>query len=752
MRLLLLFKKKIINLINYKLCEFTDWTKSFNIFIMKKITGVVLSVLLSVSFLVRADEGMWLPILINNNMATMTSMGIELTADDIFSINNTSIKDAIIALDHGSCTGEVISAEGLVLTNHHCGYGEIQEHSCVEHDYLTEGFWAMSKDEELANPGKTVSFLKRTEDVSDRILSELPNGISQEERKTIVDSIISVIIDEVTEDTDLDADVESMFKGNSYYLFVYQTFKDIRLVGAPPEAIGKFGSDTDNWMWPRHTGDFSIFRIYTDSLGNPAEYSENNIPYKSKYFLPISVDGYKKGDFTFIMGYPGSTTRYLTSFGLRYVMDYENPNRVKIRGVKQNIWKKYMDKDDQIRIQYSAKYARSSNYWKYSLEQNKALKKLGVYEQKVRLEEDFTSWVNADDNREVMYGKALSLIKESTESTNELRSAKQYLVETQIYGSEVFLFAYWAEDLFDALEKDSVDLINERVFEYEKPTNDFFKNYNIDVDKESTIALIELFVNDVDEKYYPDYIDKILKKKYKGNVEKFVNDIYAKSIFTDKDRMEKFLSEPKAKVLSKDMVFIVAKSIINKYQDLKNKVEDKRDGEKEGMRLFVAGLMEKDKGKMFYPDANSTMRLTYGTVGDYSPGDAVQYSYYTTLKGVMEKEDADNPEFNVPAKLKDIYLDKDYGIYGNSDGTMNVCFTTNNDITGGNSGSPVINAKGQLIGVAFDGNSESMSGDITFENTMQKCINVDIRYILLIIDKYAGATNLIEEMNIVKTQ
>ena len=720
---------------------------------MKKLTSIILGVFLLESFFVKADEGMWLPILINQNMATMTEMGIQLSAEDIYSVNHTSVKDAIITLDHGSCTGELISAEGLILTNHHCGYGEIQEHSTVEHDYLTNGFWAMSKEEELANPGKTVSFLKRVEDISERIQKEVPSDITQEERKIILDSLINVIIEEAeNKDTLYEANVESMFKGNFYYLFVYETFKDIRLVGAPPESIGKFGSDTDNWMWPRHTGDFSMFRIYTDSLGNPADYSDDNIPYKSKYFLPISIDGYKKGDFAFIMGYPGTTTRYLTSFGLEYVMAYENPNRVKIRGLKQGVWKKYMENDDEIRIQYSEKYARSSNYWKYSLVQNKALKKLKVYDRKVEIEKDFTSWVEADEDRVKKYGKALSLIKESVEATNELRSSKQYLVETQIRGAELFRFAYWANGLFSALRKDSVELIDKEVKDYKKEVVKFFKNYNINVDKETTVALIKMYVKDVNNIFYPDYIENILNKKYKGDVDKFVNDIYKKSIFSSETRLNKFLSEPKSKTLSKDIVFIIANSIVDKYYILGDEIEEISIGGQEGMRLFVAGLLEKNKGKMYYPDANSTMRLTYGTVGDYSPGDAVQYSYFTTLKGVMEKEDPDNREFMVPAKLKDIYIEKDYGQYANADGTMSVCFTTNNDITGGNSGSPVMNNKGQLIGVAFDGNSESMSGDIIFENSMQKCINVDIRYILLIIDKYAGATNLIEEMNIVKSE
>ena len=719
---------------------------------MKKITTFLLGLLMSVAFLAKADEGMWLPILINQNMATMTEMGIKLTADDLFNINQSSVKDAIIALDHGSCTGELISGEGLVLTNHHCGYGEIQSHSTVEHDYLTDGFWAMSKDQELSNPGKTASFLINVEDVTDRVLAVVPEGSDQATRNHLIDSIATVIADESTKDNGYDANVESMFKGNYYYLFVYETFLDIRLVGAPPESIGKYGSDTDNWMWPRHTGDFSMFRIYADAEGKPAKYSEDNVPYKPKHFLPISIDGYKKDDFAFIMGYPGRTQRYLTSFGLKYVMDFENPNRVKIRGVKQGIWKKDMDKDTKVRIQYASKHARSANYWKYSLEQNKALKKLDVYGQKVELEKEFTDWVNEDDARKEKYGNALELIKIAVVETNEQNSARQYLLETQLYGAESFMFAYRASSLMAALATpDSTVLIKKQTERFKGAAEDFFKDYNAPTDKKTTATLIKLFMEDVDPKYYPDYINKLVIKKYKGNVDKFVNDLFKKSIFTDRTRLDAFLEKPSSKVLGKDLAFMASTSVIMQLRAFYGLEQQASLDKQEGMRLFVAGLLEMNPNKAYSPDANSTMRLTYGSVGDYSPGDAIQYSYVTTLKGVMEKEDPNVREFNVPAKLKEIYKNKDYGRYGNEDGTMTVCFTTNNDITGGNSGSPVINAKGQLIGAAFDGNSESMSGDIAFEKSMQKCINVDIRYVLLIIDKYAGAQNLIDEMNIVKT-
>ncbi len=718
---------------------------------MNKIKILLAGILLSVSVITKADEGMWLPILIKQNMATMTKMGLKLSAQDIYNINTSSVKDAIVALDHGNCTGELISSQGLILTNHHCGYGEIQAHSSPEHDYLTDGFWAMSKKEELPNPGKTVSFLIRVEDVTKDILSQIPEGTDQVTRNKIVDSVAHVLSEKATKGTHYDANVESMFKGNFYYLFVYETFKDIRLVGAPPESIGKFGSDTDNWMWPRHTGDFSMFRVYCGKDGKPAEYSEDNVPLKPKHFLPISLNGVKKDDFAFIMGYPGHTSRYMTSYELKYVMDFENANRVKIRGLKQDIWKKDMDKDTKVRIQYASKHARSANYWKYSLVQNKALKRLKVYDQKVQLEKDFMNWVNKDDKRKAKYGNALNLIKQAYEANTKIKEAQQYLMETQLRGAESFIFAYRLSRLEKALDKktkkaDRKDIIASS----RKKAKAFFKDYNAPTDEKATKALLKMYIANVDAKYQPDYIANILNKEYNGDVDKYVDYLFDNSMFVNEDKLNKFLDKPNKKQLEADPIMIASKSILSKYRGLFSATYEGDLKEQEGMRLFVGGLLKMNPKKLYAPDANSTMRLTYGSVGDYKPADGVHYSHFTTMKGIMEKEDPDVREFNVPAKLKELYKNKDFGQYANADGTMPVCFTTNNDITGGNSGSPVINGKGQLIGTAFDGNSEAMSGDIAFEHQMQKCINVDIRYVLFVIDKYAGAKNLIEEMKIIK--
>jgi hypothetical protein len=720
---------------------------------MKKLSSALLGLLLSMSVYVKADEGMWLPILIEKNMATMTEMGLKLTAEDIYSINQASIKDAIVALDYGSCTAELISGEGLLLTNHHCGYGEIQAHSSVEHDYLTDGFWAMSKKDELVNPNKRASFLVRVEDITSRVLSAIPANADETLRNHLVDSVSTVVSNEATKDSHFEAEIAGMFFGNYYYLFVYEVFMDIRLVGAPPESIGKYGADTDNWMWPRHTADFSLFRIYSGPDGKPAKYSEENIPYKSKHFLPISLDGVKKDDFAFIMGYPGSTTHYMTSWEVKNEMEVSNANRIKIRGVKQDIWKEFMDNSDAVRIKYSSKFARSSNYWKYSIGQNKGLQRLNVIGKKQQQEAEFTQWINSSETLKAKYEKALPQIEKAIMERRDYEYALQYLVETQWGGAEIFRFAFGASALQAALgTPDSTQLITEAVEKFKKNALRFYKDYDAATDKKATSALIKLYLNDVKPEFYPEYINTVLVKKYKNNVDKFVDDLFQKSIFTDSSRLYAFLAKPNAKIMGKDLAFISGVSIRGQLVSLSANAEPQYLKVEEGMRLFVAGLIEMKPEKAFAPDANSTMRLTYGTVGDYSPADAVQYSYFTTLDGVMEKEDSTVREFNIPAKLKDIYKRKDYGPYGNADGTMSVCFTTNNDITGGNSGSPVMNAKGQLIGAAFDGNWEAMSGDIAFEPKLQKTIVVDIRYVMLIIDKFAGAQNLIDEMNLVKTQ
>jgi hypothetical protein len=713
---------------------------------MRKLSFLLISALMASPLLSRADEGMWLPVLLEKNMATMTDLGFKLTADDIYSINHACVKDAIIALDGGSCTASFVSADGLIMTNHHCGYDEIQSHSTVENDLLTNGFVARTKAEELPNPGKSAWLLVRVEDVTEKILSQIPDGTNEETRDSIVDVMCDSIITLATDSTLFSAEVEGMLHGNYYYLFVYEIYNDVRLVAAPPESVGKYGADTDNWMWPRHTGDFSMFRVYCAPDSTPADYSEENIPYHPKHFLPISLGGYKENDFAFVMGYPGSTDRYFSSWETESEMTAVNDARATVRGVKQDSWAKFMDNDEKIRIQYASKYARSSNYWKYSIGQNRSLKRLHVVDKKREQEAEFTKWVNADAARKAKYGRALDLIEDGVMQNRAYNEAITYLVESQLYGFES---AYFAVRLASGLKKlsnpktENAAEIREMVVER---ANDFFKDYNREVDRQTTKEMIRLFIKKVQPEFYPEYITKTVLGKYKGNIDKFVDDAFAKSVFCDKAKFDAFMNKPNESAMKNDPILQAGNDIYEKYGFISGLCYNGEDKLSEGMRLFVAGLMEMQPDKLFSPDANSTMRLTYGTIGGYHPADAVTYDYKTTLDGVMEKEDPTVREFNVPAKLKEIWQKKDYGRYANPDGTLNVCFTTNNDITGGNSGSPVMNARGELIGLAFDGNWESMSGDIIFEPELQKCIVVDIRYVLLILDKYFNAQNLIGEM------
>ncbi len=715
---------------------------------MKKVFVIICTLTIIMS--AKADEGMWLPSLVHKlNISEMQQMGCELSADDIYDINNSSLKDAVVALDRGSCTGELISAKGLMLTNHHCGFGEIQEHSSVEHDYLKDGFWAKSLKEELSNPGKTVSFLVRVEDVTEKILGDLEDGLSYDERKTKIQKKSFEVQKDAIEESHYDAKVQSLFKGNRYYLFVYETFRDVRLVGAPPASIGKFGGDTDNWMWPRHTGDFSLFRIYCGADGKPADYSEENIPYEPKHHLPISLKGYKEGDFSMVMGYPGSTNRYKSSIGINYTMTVTNPVRVDVRSKKLEILKKYMGSSQKARIQYASKYARSSNYYKYSIGQNKGLKALNVIEKKKEIENDFTEWVNKSDERKEKYGKALEFIHYAYENTED-EKAYEYLIESMMRGPEIFYHAYGAKSLLSALESgDNEDRVKSNVEHMTEELDDFFKDYDASTDQKITAALLKLYSKNVAPTYHPQFFKEV-NSKYKGDFDAFVADMFKKTIFASKQKTKEFLANPKIKTLKKDPAFKTATSVFKAMDIVGSAMKETTDELLTGRRLFVAGLMEMYEGKSLYPDANSTMRLTYGKVGDYIPRDAVHYNYFTTLKGYLEKEIPGDPEFDVPSKLKELHLAKDYGQYADKDGTLHTCFISNNDITGGNSGSPVINGNGELIGCAFDGNWEAMSGDLAFETELQKCINVDIRFVLWTIDKFAGATHLIDEMTIVK--
>ncbi|MDR1668127.1 MAG: S46 family peptidase [Bacteroidales bacterium] len=698
----------------------------------------------------KADEGMWLlPLLEKLNIGEMQKMGCELTADQIYSINHSSLKDAVAML--GSfCTCEMISAEGLILTNHHCGYGSIQEHSSPEHDYLKDGFWAKTREEEIPISGLTVTFLIRIEDVTARIDSVCLPEMTDALRTVAIKQKIGDIKKEVTQDNQYEASVESFFGGNRYYLLVYEEFPDVRMVGAPPSSIGKFGADTDNWMWPRHTGDFSLFRVYADSTGKPAACAPGNIPLKPRHHLPISLKGVEKNDFTMILGYPGNTERYATSYEVTDLLKNELPNRVKIRGKRQEIMMKHMSANDAVRIKYAAKYSQSTNYWKNAIGMMQGIRRLKVYERKAEQEQHFIQWLENHPEWKTTCGEALSMIKTGIEQAGELETAMQYVSECFFQGAELMMFSLQFNSLLTELKKkkpDDVRLL--LITEYlRQQTDDFYKDYNAALDRDVTAAMFQLYRDDIAPAYHPAFYQTV-EKKYGGDIHRYMQ-VYFKSFFTDAEKVKAFLQKPSAKMLEKDPVLQAGKALRETCLPWMDAITEAENAKSKGHRLYIAGLQAMEPEKKWYPDANFTMRLSYGSIQDYFPRDAVYYNYYTTLQGVMEKEDPNNWEFVVPDRLKELYALKDYGPYANRQGELPLCFISTNDITGGNSGSPVINGKGQLVGLAFDGNWEAMSGDIVFEPDLQRTISVDIRYVLFIIDKFAGAKHLIDEMTLVR--
>lgn len=697
----------------------------------------------------KADEGMWLlPLLEKLNYAEMKEMGLELTPEQIYSINNSSLKDAIVIFGRG-CTGEIISDQGLLLTNHHCGYGQIQSHTTLEHDVLGEGFWAKSFEDELPNPGLTATFLVSVDIVTDKVLEGVTDELSEEERAEQIKKNSNALEEAASEGNDYRVRVQSFFDDNQYLIFVYETYKDVRLVGTPPESIGKYGHDTDNWMWPRHTGDFSMFRVYSNPDGKPAEYAKENIPLKPKHHLPVSLRGVEKGDFAMILGYPGGTDRYISSWGVEELMDVEHPNRIRIRGDRQDVLTQDMQADKEIYNKYASKYARSSNYWKYSIGQSKGIARLKVIDRKKEEEAAFTKWVEADAERTARYGEVLGEIEAHYKNRKDAYSNLQILGEV-FRSTEAIWMARSVSKLEPLLLDDDAteEAIKEEAEKVSGRLEAFFKDYSRSTDIKVTKQMLKTYADMVPAAHRGDFYATI-ESKYKGNIDKYVDVLFEKSIFDEKATFEAFLAEPSAKVLAKDPVFAIFKSLRTKQGEFYAKYNEGADKFSKARRLYTEGMLKMNEDRRYYPDANFTMRLTYGTVGDYSPADAIHYKHYTTLKGVMEKEGPAKGEFEVPAKLKELYETKDYGPYAEED-YMPVCFTSNNDITGGNSGSPVINGRGELIGLAFDGNWEAMSGDIVFEDELQKTINVDIRYVLFIVDKYAGATHLVEEMTIVE--
>ncbi|MBF90891.1 MAG: serine protease [Flavobacteriales bacterium] len=712
----------------------------------KKFSAVALVIVLGF-FTAKADEGMWLPLLLSDNEAEMKELGLQLTAEDIYSINNSSLKDAVVSLG-GFCTAEIISDQGLVLTNHHCAFGQIQSHSTVTNDYLTDGFWAMDKSEELPNEGLSVSFLVRMEDMTTRINAALDTA-SEQERNGVIRKLSTEIVAEATADTHYNARLKSFFGGNDFYLMVYETFTDVRLVGAPPSSIGKYGGDTDNWMWPRHTGDFALLRVYTAPDGTPAEYSEENIPLKPKHHFPVSLDGVQEGDYAMIMGFPGSTDRYLTSYGIQEAIDQKNPTIVDIRDKKLSIMREHMDASDKVRIQYASKYASTANYWKYFIGQTKGLKRMKVYDKKKSVEDSFTNWVNEDEARVEKYGEALNLIADAYYDNHKYNVNRIFLNEAVFQGADVFYFTYQVQNAIKNLPED----VKERrlaINELKDLARSHFKDYNKDLDQDLFAGLLELYSNTVPKSQQSPGFEKVKTHWYtKGDWNKFAAYVYKTSPLVDRAKFFDFLENPTEEKLNKDYAVKMFNDIFEYYiQNISPKRSAIRADLAQGERLFSAGLREMMPNKKFYPNANSTMRLTYGTVEDYTPGDAMHYDYVTTIDGLMAKEDPADPEFIVPARLSELFEQRNFGRYADENGDLIINFISSNDITGGNSGSPVLNAYGDLIGTAFDGNWEAMSGDIAFENEVQRTISVDIRYTLFVIDKFAGARHLVDEMTI----
>ncbi|MGM0612433.1 MAG: S46 family peptidase [Bacteroidota bacterium] len=716
---------------------------------MKKLIIGIFALMLVFQPMLKADEGMWLPFLVERlNYEDMQKMGLELTPEEIYSVNNASLKDAIVQFGNG-CTGEIISEKGLILTNHHCGYGNIQAHSTTENDYLKDGFWARSLEEELPNEDFSVSFLIRVDDVTDQVLEDVNADMDEQERNKVIDEKIKKLKKEATKDNEYNAVLKSFFDGNAYYLFLMEEYPDVRLVGAPPSSIGNFGGDTDNWMWPRHTGDFSLFRVYTAPDGSPAEYSKDNVPMKPKHHLPISIDGVKPGDFSMIMGYPGGTDRYMTSFGIKQNLAKMYPTRIKIRRQKLDIMDKYMDNNSSVKIKYASKRARVSNYWKNFIGMSKALKDLKIPQEKEQLEERLTKWINESEERKEKYGNALSDIEEFYKASDDQITHRYYFIEAIYLGPEVIGLSRQFEPLAAALDADEKDdeKIEAMIAKIKSDIKKHFKDYYKPLDKDMMAVMFRMFSEEVPEDQQPELFKKMVKK-HDGNFEELAAKIYSKSMFDSKEEVMKWLDDPKLKTLKKDPVYKLKEAFFMNFNKMQAGLQEANLKKNKGRRLFMQALRKMDSDKTFYPDANFTMRLSYGEVDGYKPKDAVTYRHFTTLQGIMEKEDPDNKEFIVPEKLKELYKNKNYGPYGEGD-EMHVCFLTDHDITGGNSGSPVIDGKGNLIGLAFDGNWEAMSGDIAFEDELQRTINADIRYVLFVIDKFAGAQNIIDELDIV---
>jgi len=716
---------------------------------MKKSLVLLLALLVLAPFRAKADEGMWFLMFIGKNIKDMEKMGLRLTAEEIYSINNSSLKDAIVQFN-GGCTAEIISKDGLVLTNHHCGYDKIAELSTPENDYLTHGFWAKDKSEELAPKSISVRFFVRMDDVTKRILSLVNDSMTEREREQVINQEIAKIQHENDEDGKYTVSVRPFFQGNEYYYFVYQDFNDVRLVGTPPDMIGRFGGDTDNWEWPRHTGDFSLFRVYTDAEGNPSKYSEDNIPMKPKYHLPVSIAGVKEGDFAMILGYPGRTNRWMPSGGIEQNVKFAYPAWVEGSKVAMDAMKTHMDKNQKVRLDYASAYARIANYWKNRQGMIDALTLHKTAQTKALSEKEFERWANKKENKS-QYGKVIADINEYYAKTNENASHNNYLfsmLRSSSYASVPYRLGAQMLNYINANESKRRELQPA----LDGAITDLYTDLYQPLERDVLITQLNLYAKKGGKNIAP-YVAE-LAKKTGGDFTEYVNNTLENSIFASKESIVKFLENPNAELITNDELFKLSNDLMMRYRA---KTEDEMALDEKfakAFRLLVRGLRESGLNKIQYPDANSTLRLTYGSVVTLpehpTRKNDAKANYYTTLKGTIAKHNPNHDEFNNPEKLIELYNNNDYGRYANEHGELPVNFLTNNDITGGNSGSPVLNGKGELIGLAFDGNIEAMAGDVIFDHKLQRTINVDIRYVLFIIEKYAEAHHLIDEMTIVR--
>ena len=704
------------------------------------------------TFTAQADEGMWLLQLLKeqNSIDLMKKQGLKLEADDIYNPNGVSLKDAV-GIFGGGCTGEIISPEGLILTNHHCGYSSIQQHSSVEHDYLTDGFWAMSRAEELPTPGLKFRFVHRIVDITDLVNAKVKAG-EVGEYEAMTRPFLNKLAKEELEKSDLKGKpgIEPLalpfYAGNKYYLIYYKVYSDIRMVAAPPSSVGKFGGETDNWMWPRHTGDFSMFRIYADKNGEPAEYSADNVPLKTPKYLSISIKGLDEGDYAMIMGFPGSTERYLTAGEVRQMMTAQNQAMIDMRTVYLNVLKKYMSESDKIRIQYANKFAGSSNYWKNSIGMNKAIVDNNVLGTKAEQEKKFAEFAAGKAEYEGVVGKIDAIVEKVTPIMRQYMYIAEGLSRTIEFGCPPAVM----DKIKEAIETKNDSLMQAAKKQLEATYDDI---YNKDYDKEVDCAIAKAMLPALADALTPEELPafyQTIRDEYKGDYNAYVDDLFDNSILSTRESLDKFLKKPSVKAIERDPATHYSRTKIAKLNEVTKQLSEASEGIDLLHKAYVRGLNEMKLPVPSYPDANFTIRLTYGNVKSYNPKDGVHYKYFTTTDGILEKEDPENPEFVVPAKLKELIQKKDFGRYAMADGTMPVCFLTTNDITGGNSGSPVIDGEGNLIGCAFDGNWESLSGDINFDNNLQRCIALDIRYMLFILDKLGGCQHLINEMNIVE--